>query len=256
MFARSASAIFALTYLAQSALGTVYVNSPVSGDTWAAGQNWTVSWLDDGNKPSLADFGDAEVAIYVGTETAQTSVQTIVASVNVASTASIVFTPDPAAGPDGEYYFIRFQSLSAKDPNNTAYPAEAFSALFTLTDMTGTFSTAIWDQINGTTPASSSVASSSNGPTSTSIGSASSVGSVGSSAPASTASGMVKSSSGSESSVATSSSSSSSSSSEPSTTAVGQSSTSGSSTSGAAGMHVGNGLMMGALGMLAAAVLL
>ncbi len=43
----------------------------MSGDTWAAGQNWTVSWLDDGNKPSLADFGDAEVAIYVGTETAQ-----------------------------------------------------------------------------------------------------------------------------------------------------------------------------------------
>ncbi|KZT64424.1 hypothetical protein DAEQUDRAFT_732656 [Daedalea quercina L-15889] len=122
-----------------AALGKLYVTSPVDGTSWTAGQNQTVSWKDDGIQPSLTQFGKSSVGIYIGSSTVQTVVQQIVASVDVATTESIVFTPDPSVGASGDYYFIRFQSLDLKDANNSAYPAEAFSATFTITGMTGSF---------------------------------------------------------------------------------------------------------------------
>ncbi|CCM05617.1 uncharacterized protein FIBRA_07846 [Fibroporia radiculosa] len=140
MLAGVALAIALCAVLIPPTYAGVYVTYPVQDTVWQAGQNQTISWKDDGVPPSLQDFGNSKVSIYSGNEQQQTSMQEIVSSVNVYTTASILFTPNPAAGPSGSY-FIRFESLKLRDANNSAYPAEAFSSPFTITGMNGSLST-------------------------------------------------------------------------------------------------------------------
>ncbi|KAG6889945.1 hypothetical protein C0995_013472 [Termitomyces sp. Mi166 len=135
--------------LSASALGKVFITSPTASTTFVGGQQATISWQDDGMAPSLKDFGPAKVSIYAGNAQQQTSLQLIVPSVDVSTTQSIQFTPDPSIGPNGNQYFIRVESLSLKDSAAPQYPALAFSAKFTMSGMTGTFSQAVIDQING-----------------------------------------------------------------------------------------------------------
>jgi len=177
------SAAFFLSLVA-AASANVYVTSPVAGTVFTAGQNSTITWKDDGMSPSLQSFGPSEVSIYVGNAQEQTSLQLIVSSVDVSTTSSIVFIPDGTIGPSGSDYFIRFQSINLKDATNSQYPAEAFSAKFTLNGATGQFTPQEQSEIDGqstaplggatsvsspavSTPASSSHKSSSTGSAST-----------------------------------------------------------------------------------------
>ncbi|KAI0772957.1 hypothetical protein BD413DRAFT_543492 [Trametes elegans] len=152
------SAVLLLAAAASPAFGTLFITQPVASSKWSAGQQQTISWQDDGQAPSLAEFGDAVVSIYVGSEKSQTSLQTIVDNVNVASTSSIAFTPDASIGEDGAYYFIRIDSKNAKSPQNPAYPAQGFSAKFALTGMTGTFDATVKQQIGAAVGSSGSSA--------------------------------------------------------------------------------------------------
>jgi len=127
----------------------LYVTSPTGSTVWPAGQNATIKWQDDGTTPNLTLFGQTKVSVYVGNAIQQTSVQLIVASVDVSTTSAIVFIPDPTVGTSGNYYFIRFESLNLKDAANPQYPALAFSSKFTLTGMTGQFTPAEQAQISG-----------------------------------------------------------------------------------------------------------
>ncbi|KAG5331664.1 hypothetical protein C0989_007612 [Termitomyces sp. Mn162] len=129
-----------LLALSASALGNVFITSPTASTTFVAGQQATINWQDDGMTPSLKDFGPAKVSVYAGNAQQQTSLQLVIPSVDVSTTQSIQFTPDP---------FIRVESLNLKDSAAPQYPALAFSAKFTLNGMTGTFSNAVIDQING-----------------------------------------------------------------------------------------------------------
>jgi len=143
------STSLAVLALAGSACATVFVTAPVASSTFAAGTNNTISWMDDGNKPTLQDFGPAKVSIYVGNAQQQTPLQLITGSIDVSTASSIIFTPDPTIGPNGDEYFVRFESLSLKDAAQPQFPALAFSAKYTMTGMTGTFSAAIQQQIDG-----------------------------------------------------------------------------------------------------------
>ncbi|PIL29174.1 hypothetical protein GSI_09223 [Ganoderma sinense ZZ0214-1] len=154
------SVLLLLAAAVSPALATVYVTAPVATTSWAAGQQQTVSWKDDGTAPSLANFGPSKVSVYVGSQTQQTMVQAIVASVDLSTTSSIVFTPDASTGQNGQYYFIRFESLSFKDPNNPAYPALAFSSKYTMTGMTGTFTADELAQISAAANSGSATATS------------------------------------------------------------------------------------------------
>jgi len=160
-------AIISLALVAP-ALANIFITAPVASTSFTGGQQATITWQDDGLTPSLTSFGPALVGIYVGNANQQTLLQTISASVDVSTTASIVFTPDGTIGPDGSDYFIRFQSLSLKDATNAQYPAEAFSAKFTLTNMTGTFNSTVQAEINGqsTAPIGATASSSATGATS------------------------------------------------------------------------------------------
>ncbi|KAL4067427.1 hypothetical protein V8B97DRAFT_917627 [Scleroderma yunnanense] len=142
------SAIVSLA-LAASALANVYITAPVATTSWPGGQPAAVTWQDDGQSPSLASFGAAKFSIYVGNANQQTPLQLISASVDVANVSSLTFTPDPTIGPNSGEYFIRVESLALKDAKSPQYPALAFSAKFTLTNMSGTFNSSIQQEIDG-----------------------------------------------------------------------------------------------------------
>jgi len=140
---------FIFLTLCASALATVYTTKPVASTVYTGGVQAVVSWIDDGTPPTLAQFGNATISVYVGNAQQQTSLQTIVLSLDVSAIQTISFVPNPAMGPNSNEYFIRFQSLNAMDPADPQYPALAFSSKFTLDGMTGTFSAAIQDEIDG-----------------------------------------------------------------------------------------------------------
>jgi hypothetical protein len=106
----------------------------------------------------------------------QTPLQQIVPSVDVSTTSSVQFTPDASIGPNGNEYFVRFESISLKDAKAPQFPALAFSAKFTMAGMTGTFNATVQAQIDGqsTAPiggAPTSAAASSGGAAATTTGS-------------------------------------------------------------------------------------
>ncbi|THG99479.1 hypothetical protein EW026_g2865 [Hermanssonia centrifuga] len=147
------ASVFALVAIVPSALAAISITAPVASTSWAAGQQQTLTWVDDGQSPSLANFSSSMVSIYAGNAIQQTQLQLIVPSVDVSTTGSISFTPDPSIGPNGNAYFIRFESLSLKDATNPQFPAEAFSAKFTLTGMTGTFNQTVQAEVDGASTA-------------------------------------------------------------------------------------------------------
>ncbi|KAJ7777903.1 hypothetical protein DFH07DRAFT_950974 [Mycena maculata] len=147
MFSAS-SAVVALA-LASSACAEIYFTSPTSTIGFTGGQVANITWYDDGSVPSLASFGLASASIYAGNSIEQTSLQLINASINVTNPLYLTFTPDPTIGPNGAEYFIRFQSLSLMDATNPIYPALAFSHIFTMSGMTGTFNATVQSEIDG-----------------------------------------------------------------------------------------------------------
>jgi len=150
--------------LSAVALGKVFIIEPVATTTWTAGEPQTVSWQDDGTAPSLAQFGPAKISIYVGSAQQQTLLQAITPSLDVSQAGSVEFTPDPKIGPNSNAYFIRFESISLKDTAAPTTPALSFSAKFTMSGMTGTFSPDIQAQINGTAPAVANGTTTTNAP--------------------------------------------------------------------------------------------
>ncbi|KAK7683824.1 hypothetical protein QCA50_013200 [Cerrena zonata] len=180
-----ASALLALAALASSAQAAIFVTAPVASTSWAAGQQQTISWQDDGTTPNLASFGPAKVTLGVGNAITQTQVQTVVDSVDVSTTSSIVFTPDATVGANGAVYFIRFESLALKDATSPQFPALGFSAKFTLSGMSGTFNSTVQSQIDGSSTAPLG-ATSSGASSATSSASATSKASTGSTSATST----------------------------------------------------------------------
>lgn len=142
-----------LLALSAGALAKPFITEPISTTTWQAGTPQTVSWNDDGTAPTLAAFGPAKISIYVGNAQQQTLLQTITPSLDISTAGSVVFTPDPSIGPNGNEYFIRIESISLKDPTTPTAPALSFSAKFTMSGMTGTFSPDVQAQINGASTA-------------------------------------------------------------------------------------------------------
>jgi len=167
---RAATLFLALAAVLPSAFATIYTTSPTATTSWQGGQPQTIQWIEDPNNPtpSLKDFGPTKISIYVGNSQQQTSLQALSPSTDVSTISSLQFTPDPTIGPNSDQYFIRFESISFKDPKSPQYPALAFSAKFALSGMTGNFSPDVQQQIDaasslpiGPTSSSGSPASSS-----------------------------------------------------------------------------------------------
>jgi len=165
MYYALARLFFALLFLnAVSVYGSLYVINPLSGSTCHGSQPCTVDWLDDGTEPLLSSIGACTVGLYTGQEKL---VQTIT-PVDVSSTHSLQFTPDPKAGPNSNTYYIAFTSTTLKAQNGSGY-FQAFSPNFSLDKMTGSFASPVPSD-TATQPIPSTVAYPPNNPvTSTSI---------------------------------------------------------------------------------------
>ncbi|KAI9438317.1 hypothetical protein H4582DRAFT_1954208 [Lactarius indigo] len=149
--------VLGLAAIAPSALATVFVTSPTASTSFPAGQQATITWKDDGNSPDLKTFGPSFIGLYAGNQQQQTLLQSIASDVDVSAVSSVTWQPDATVGPNFNSYFIRFTSNNLPDPTQSQFKAEAFSAKFTLTGMTGTFNASVQAQISGTTtPAGSS----------------------------------------------------------------------------------------------------
>ncbi|KAH9986280.1 hypothetical protein BJV77DRAFT_1071037 [Russula vinacea] len=133
-----------LAALAPIAHATVFVTEPIASTSLPAGTASTINWQDDGTAPTLASFGPASIGLYAGSQQQQVN--------------TINWTPDATSGPNYNSYFIKFVSLSLKDANQTQFNAEAFSAKFTLTGMTGTFNATVQAEISGSLAPSSGAA--------------------------------------------------------------------------------------------------
>ncbi|KAF8581226.1 hypothetical protein K439DRAFT_1354734 [Ramaria rubella] len=143
-----------LASMTTRALAAIFITNPVATTIGQGGQNMTLQWMDDGAAPSLADIGPCEIGLYSGNMEQQTELQSIAPSVNVSTQMIQSFIINSTIGPNSPHYFIRITSLDLKDPQNPAYPYEAFSALFTLASMSGEFPPAVQAQIDGVTSAS------------------------------------------------------------------------------------------------------
>ncbi|KAH9474778.1 hypothetical protein JR316_0013243 [Psilocybe cubensis] len=113
----------------------LFVYQPFSGSTCRAGEPCLISWVDDGSRPLLSAVGVATVGLYTGK---QQLVQTI-SPVDVAKVHSVTFTPNPAAGPNSDTYYIAITSTTLQGNNSALYTG--WSPSFVLTGMTGSFDT-------------------------------------------------------------------------------------------------------------------
>jgi len=152
------------------AFATVYVTNPVATSNISAGTSFAITWQDDGNSPTLKDFGPARVGLYVGNVRQQVPVQIITDSIDVSKVQTIDFIPKADAGPNSDQYFIRFDSEGLK-ANGTNDPAQAFSHKFSLNNMTGSFNASVLSIIAGqsTAPFGSQTTSGSSSSTSSPV---------------------------------------------------------------------------------------
>lgn len=141
--------ILVLAVVAPSVHATVFITSPTASTSIAAGQSSTITWQDDGTTPNLTAFGPCTIGLYVGNQIQQTLLQTIGTNINVATQSSETWTPDATVGANSAGYFLRFTSNSLPATAGTGN-AEAFSAKFTLTGMTGTFNATVAAEMSGT----------------------------------------------------------------------------------------------------------
>ncbi|KAN0109075.1 hypothetical protein V8E52_009709 [Russula decolorans] len=142
--------VLSLAALAPLAHATVFMTEPTASTNIPAGKAFSINWQDDGKVPNLTAFGPATVGLYVGSQSVQSELQAI-ANVDVSTVNTVSWTPDPTVGPNYDSYFIRITSVNLKDANQTQFNAEAFSAKFTLSGMTGTFNSTIQAVISGST---------------------------------------------------------------------------------------------------------
>ncbi|CAA7268791.1 unnamed protein product [Cyclocybe aegerita] len=113
----------------------LYIVEPRQGTTCRGGQPCTVTWLDDGTRPLLSAIGVSTIGLYTGK---QQLVQRIT-PVDVSTAQSLTFTPNPAAGPNSDDYYISITSTTLK--GNESIPYSGWSAWFSLTGMSGSFDT-------------------------------------------------------------------------------------------------------------------
>ncbi|GAA6042607.1 hypothetical protein JCM8097_003155 [Rhodosporidiobolus ruineniae] len=146
---RSFLSLAALAALAPAALAKVYIYKPVEASHYQPGDSFTVSWRDDGTSPSWTSWGASSIGLYTGSATSQTLLATLGHVDDAATTPAMKITIDGGWGPDSDQqYFIRVQSDAGTDAT-TSDPLQAFSARFTLSGMTGTFSSAVQAQLAG-----------------------------------------------------------------------------------------------------------
>ncbi|KAI6104925.1 hypothetical protein EV401DRAFT_2014756 [Pisolithus croceorrhizus] len=104
-----------------TAHASVYVTNPVASTVCTGGQSCEVQWVDNGESPLLSSLGTCSVALYTGEFVLAQALN----SIDVSASSSFSFTPNPSAGPNGQYYIVF---------SNQALNYYGYSASFTTTN--------------------------------------------------------------------------------------------------------------------------
>ncbi|KAN0062275.1 hypothetical protein ACQY0O_005456 [Thecaphora frezii] len=146
MVATKISTLVTMVALAAgSAMATVVVTLPVASTTGSGGERLEVQWKDDGTAPKAADWGSLNIFLCTGSHDVQYRLQELGTAVSTDKTDG-KYKIDPTVGPNGGYYFIRFEGTQ---PGADGKAPMAFSARFTLDNMSGNFNQTVMDQVNG-----------------------------------------------------------------------------------------------------------
>ncbi|PWN52503.1 hypothetical protein IE53DRAFT_373529 [Violaceomyces palustris] len=147
MIASKLAAVLALALAAASpALSTLVATSPVASTTGRGGKKLDVEWKDDGTSPKISsDWGSVNIFLATGSHDVQFKLQELGTAVSPSKTSGS-YTIDPSVGPDGGYYFIRFEGTNAAA---NGIPPMAFSARFTLKGMSGQFNSTVMAELSG-----------------------------------------------------------------------------------------------------------
>ncbi|CDS00647.1 uncharacterized protein SPSC_03110 [Sporisorium scitamineum] len=139
---------FAVLALAavDAAVSTIVVTKPVASTTGHGGKRLDIEWSDDGKAPTHRDWGRINIYLATGSRDVQFKLQTLDRNVSY-NQGGGSYKIDPTSGPSGGYYFIRFEGTNT---TTNAVPAMAFSARFSLDQMTGTFNSTIMSTLQGT----------------------------------------------------------------------------------------------------------
>lgn len=116
-----------------------------SSTTGHGGKRLDIAWNDDGKAPTHRDWGRVNIYLATGSRDVQFKLQTLDRNVSY-NQGRASCQIDPSVGPNGGYYFIRFEGTNT---TTNAIPAMAFSARFSLDQMKGTFNQTIMSTIQG-----------------------------------------------------------------------------------------------------------
>lgn len=117
-----------------------------SSTTGHGGKRLSVEWNDDGKSPSRRDWGRVNIYLATGSRDVQYKLQTLDTNVSY-DQGQARYSIDANAGPNGGYYFLRFEGTNTSAAGGI--PPMAFSARFTLDQMSGNFNSTIMSQVSG-----------------------------------------------------------------------------------------------------------
>ncbi|SNX83014.1 uncharacterized protein MEPE_01720 [Melanopsichium pennsylvanicum] len=131
---------------ADTVISTIVVTKPVASTTAHGGKRLSVEWKDDGDSPTRRDWGRVNIYLATGSRDVQYKLDTIASNISY-NANSANYTVDASVGPSGEYYFIRFEGTNSSQAGGN--PPMAFSARFSLDQMSGSFNSTIMSQLSG-----------------------------------------------------------------------------------------------------------
>ncbi|ETS63071.1 hypothetical protein PaG_02846 [Moesziomyces aphidis] len=131
---------------ADAAVSTIVITKPVASTTGHGGKRLSVEWNDDGKSPSRRDWGRVNIYLATGSRDVQYKLQTLDTNVSY-DQGQARYSIDANAGPNGGYYFLRFEGTNTSAAGGI--PPMAFSARFTLDQMSGNFNSTIMSQVSG-----------------------------------------------------------------------------------------------------------
>ncbi|TIB36328.1 hypothetical protein E3P86_02537 [Wallemia ichthyophaga] len=143
--------IFALSAIASKTLANLAITQPLSGDKVEAGNEYTVKWTQKGDNVTLSDIGQSHIYLFAGNESLAMVPLSQLGTVD-ATEKEFTTTIDPDVGQDGIFYSLRIVSDSlpaqTEEASNYGYPYIAYTGIFGLTGMTGTFNETLLNATN------------------------------------------------------------------------------------------------------------
>ncbi|KAK9709663.1 hypothetical protein K7432_008885 [Basidiobolus ranarum] len=110
-------------------LAGIYPVTPLDDAVWIAGEKVKIEWRENNEAPLLDELKPFEIALYTGTDMAQTKLATI--ATDVASTIRSVEYTVPDVSPYGRFYFLRFTAPSS---NKSSESKLFWTTRFTITN--------------------------------------------------------------------------------------------------------------------------